>query len=194
MTGRTSFGLGIGEQKRLGYPFPVQQGLDHSRTVLRVLREGLSLYAVSLDDRRSRKEKLSKMISHFTPPFIRPPFARYSHGVSVDAGARILFCSGQLGIGPDDVVPADASAQATLCFANIRAVLEEAGMSTVNVIRLNAYVTDRAYLEDYMSARDAFIESADPPPASTLMIVTGFAREIFKVEVEAIAARLGTTQ
>ena len=32
------------------------------------------------------------------------------------------------------------------------------------------------------------------PPASTLMVVTGFAREIFKVEVEAIAARPGTTQ
>ncbi|MDE0456214.1 MAG: RidA family protein [Chromatiales bacterium] len=134
------------------------------------------------------------MLSHFTPPLIRPPFARYSHGVSVDAGARILFCSGQLGVGPDDVVPEDATAQAALCFANIRAVLDEAGMSAADVVRLNAYVTDRAYLADYMAARDAFIGSADPPPASTLMIVTGFARAVFKVEVEAIAARPGATQ
>ena len=134
------------------------------------------------------------MLSHFTPPLIRPPFARYSHGVSVDAGARMLFCSGQLGIGPDDVVPEDAPAQAALCFGNIRAVLDEAGMSAADVVRLNAYVTDRAYLADYMAARDAFIESVDPPPASTLMVVSGFAREIFKVEVEAIAARPGTTQ
>ena len=134
------------------------------------------------------------MLSHFTPLHIRPPFARYSHGVSVRAGARILFCSGQLGIGPDDLVPEDAPAQSTLCFDNIRAVLEEAGMSAADVVRLNAYVTDRAYLADYMAARDAFIESIDPPPASTLMVVTGFAREIFKVEVEAIAARLDTAQ
>ena len=134
------------------------------------------------------------MLSHFTPPLVRPPFARYSHGVSVDAGARILFCSGQLGVGPDDVVPGDATAQAALCFDNIRAVLDEAGMSAADVVRLNAYVTDRAYLADYMAARDAFIGSVDPPPASTLMIVTGFAREVFKVEVEAIAARPGAAQ
>ena len=132
------------------------------------------------------------MLSHLTPPLIRPPFARYSHGVSVGAGARILFCSGQLGIGPDDTVPEDAPAQATLCFENIRAVLDEAGMGAADVVRLNAYVTDRAYLPDYMAARDAFIGSVDPPPASTLMVVAGFAREVFKVEVEAIAARPGT--
>ena len=132
------------------------------------------------------------MLSHFTPPLIRPPFARYSHGVAVGAGAHLLFCSGQLGIGPDDAVPEDAPAQATLCFENIRAVLDEAGMGAADVVRLNAYVTDRAYLPDYMAARDAFIESVDPPPASTLMVVAGFAREVFKVEVEAIAARPGT--
>jgi enamine deaminase RidA (YjgF/YER057c/UK114 family) len=37
-----------------------------------------------------------------------------------------------------------------------------------------------------MDARDRFV--ASPPPASTLMIVSGFARPEFKVEVEAIAA------
>ena len=128
------------------------------------------------------------MLAHLTPPLIRPPFARYSHGVAVAAGARILFCSGQLGVGPDDTVPEDAPSQAALCFDNIRTVLDAANMSAADVVRLNAYVTDRAYLADYMAARDAFIVSVDPPPASTLMIVSGFAREIFKVEVEAIAA------
>ena len=47
-------------------------------------------------------------------------------------------------------------------------------------------VTDRAYLPEYMAVRDRYI--TDPPPASTLMIVTGFAREAFLVEVEVIAA------
>ena len=128
------------------------------------------------------------MLSHFTPAMIRPPFAQYSHGVAVEAGARILFCSGQLGIGPDDRVPDAAGEQAALCFANIGAVLDEAGMTPNDVVRLNAYVTDRAFLADYMGARDAFIAGIEPPPASTLMIVVGFARPAFKVEVEAIAA------
>jgi hypothetical protein len=37
-----------------------------------------------------------------------------------------------------------------------------------------------------MAARDEF--TADPPPASTLMIVTGFTRPEFLVEVEVMAA------
>ena len=128
------------------------------------------------------------MTFHITPADIRAPFARYSHGVVVEAGARLLFCSGQLGIAPDDGVPASASAQARLCFDNIAAVLAGAGMGPGNLVRLNAFVTDRAFLRDYMRERDRFIEGVDPPPASTLMIVSGFAREAFKVEVEAIAA------
>jgi enamine deaminase RidA (YjgF/YER057c/UK114 family) len=53
-------------------------------------------------------------------------------------------------------------------------------------VRLNTYVTDRAYLRPYMEVRDRLF--AHPAPASTLMIVSGFARPEFKVEVEATAA------
>jgi len=66
-------------------------------------------------------------------------------------------------------------------------VLADAGMTLADIVRLNAYVSDRAYLKDYMAVRDRYV--ADPPPASTLMIVSGFAREEFKVEVEIVAAR-----
>jgi enamine deaminase RidA (YjgF/YER057c/UK114 family) len=129
------------------------------------------------------------MLRHFIPAAIRKPFARYSHAVEIPAGARLLLISGQLGIGVDDAVPESAEAQADLCFRAITACLKEAGMAPGDVVRLNAYVTDRAHLPAYMAARDRFI--ADPPPASTLMIVSGFAREVFKVEVEALAAKQG---
>ena len=127
------------------------------------------------------------MTRHHTPQSIRAPFALYSHGVEVPAGARTLFCSGQLGIAADDAVPEDAAGQAELCFRNIGAVLESAGMGFADIVRINAFVTDRDYLQPYMSVRDRFV--ASPPPASTLMIVSGFAREIFKIEVEVVAAR-----
>jgi enamine deaminase RidA (YjgF/YER057c/UK114 family) len=39
-----------------------------------------------------------------------------------------------------------------------------------------------------MQVRDRMI--AEPPPASTLLIVSGFARPEFKVEIEAVAARV----
>ena len=60
-------------------------------------------------------------------------------------------------------------------------------MSLADLVRLDAYVTAREHLAPYMAVRDEIV--SDPPPASTLMIVSGFSREIFKVEVVATAAR-----
>ncbi|MGP9820879.1 RidA family protein [Salinarimonas sp. NSM] len=126
-----------------------------------------------------------------TPDTIRPPFANYAHAVEVPPGARLLLASGQLGIDKDEHVPEDAGAQADLCFANIAAVLADAGMGPADVVRINAFVSDRAYLKPYMEARDRWVPS--PAPASTLVIVSGFAREVFKVEIEVIAAKVDET-
>jgi 2-iminobutanoate/2-iminopropanoate deaminase len=125
-------------------------------------------------------------MKHITPAGIRPPFARYSYGVEIPPGSRILVCSGQLGITPQDHVPATIEEQTHLCFRNINAVLEEAGFAFSDVVRINSFVVSREHLKGYMSVRDLYI--GDPPPASTLMIVSGFARPEFLVEVEIIAA------
>jgi enamine deaminase RidA (YjgF/YER057c/UK114 family) len=122
-----------------------------------------------------------------TPSTIRPPFALYSHGVEVPPGARLLFTSGQLGVAPDDRIPEDAEAQADLCFRAIGEILKTARMNFADIVRIDAFVTDRAFLKPYMASRDRHVGS--PPPASTLMIVSGFARVEFKVEVEVVAAR-----
>jgi enamine deaminase RidA (YjgF/YER057c/UK114 family) len=127
-------------------------------------------------------------LGHLVPKGIRAPFARYSHGVTVPGAARWLLCSGQLGISTDDEIPDSAEAQAVLCFDAIGACLAEAGMSFADIVRINAYVTDRAHMASYMAVRDRYV--AQPPPASTLMIVSGFTRPEFKVEVEAVAAKL----
>ena len=121
-----------------------------------------------------------------SPQSIHPPFAPYSHGIEVAPGSRLVFCSGQLGIGADKQLPADCAGQARLCFANIEAILNEAGMGLGHIIRINAYVTGREHLADYMAVRNTLF--SEPFPASTLMIVSGFARPEFVVEIEAIAA------
>ena len=126
------------------------------------------------------------MITALDPPDIHPPFAPYSHGIVVPPGQRLVFCSGQLGIGADKSVPPDCAGQARICFSNIAAILREAGLGLEHIIRINAYVTGREYLPDYMAVRNTLF--AAPYPASTLMIVSGFARPEFVVEVEAIAA------
>jgi enamine deaminase RidA (YjgF/YER057c/UK114 family) len=128
-------------------------------------------------------------LTPLNPPAIAPPFARYSHGMAIAAGARIAVTSGQLGMQADGTIPDDVGDQADLCFANIAAILAEAGMTLADIVRLNAYVTDRAYMAGYMAARDRHV-GGFAPPASTLMIVAGFTRPEFKVEIEAIAAKI----
>lgn len=120
------------------------------------------------------------------PVSIHPPFAPYSHGMVVPAGQRLVFCSGQLGITADKIVPPDCAGQARICFESIAAILGEAGMTLENVVRINAFVTGREHLADYMAIRNGLF--AKPYPASTLMIVSGFARPEFVVEIEAVAA------
>jgi enamine deaminase RidA (YjgF/YER057c/UK114 family) len=121
------------------------------------------------------------------PGSVRPPFGRYSHGALVPEGQRLILTSGQLGIAADETIPDDVIAQTELCFANIRAILQAGGMDLDDIVRINAFVTDRSYMKDYMAVRDRLVGS--PPPASTLVIVSGFTRPEFKVEVEVTAAR-----
>jgi len=124
------------------------------------------------------------------PATIRPPFAAYAHGTHVPAGAEWVFTSGQLGITPEDEIPEEARAQADLCFAACTAILAEAGFGKGDTVRINAFVTDRAHMGAYMAARDAWCAGLARMPASTLVIVAGFTRPEFKVEVELTAARL----
>jgi 2-iminobutanoate/2-iminopropanoate deaminase len=127
------------------------------------------------------------MLTHRTPATIRRPFAQYAHAVEIPANTRLLFCSGQLAVTLDDVIPENTRDQAELCFDNIEKILVDAGMGIEDVVRINAYVTAREHLAPYMAARDARFNQS--PPASTLMIVSGFTREEFTVEIEAIAAK-----
>lgn len=119
---------------------------------------------------------------------IAPPFARYSHGVELPAGARLVRTSGQLGLAADGTVPEGSQAQAALCFENITRILAEAGMVPSDVCHIGAFVTDRAHMAGYMAARDAFLADAAVLPTSTLVIVSGFTRPEFVVEIEVWAA------
>ena len=121
------------------------------------------------------------------PADIRAPFGNCAHGIEVAAQCRLVQ-TGQLGVRADDTVPQDALSQARICFENIRAILAAADMGPGHVIHLRAYVTDRAHMAAYMQARDAFLGERAVLPTSTLLIVSGFTRPEFKVEVEALAA------
>lgn len=128
------------------------------------------------------------MVKSLNPATIAPPFGAYSHGVRAPVGDLVLT-SGQLGLASDGTVPDSVYDQAMICFGNIDAILESAGLARAHVLRLNAYVTERAHMRDYMAARDTWLAGVSDLPASTLMIVSGFTRPEFLVEVEATALR-----
>ena len=122
------------------------------------------------------------------PDAIAPPFARYSHGVEIPAGHRLVRTSGQLGLAQDGSIPDGARAQADICFDNIRHIIGAAGMAPEHVVHVSAFVTDREHMAGYMAARDAFLADNRDLPSSTLLIVSGFTRPEFVVEVEVWAA------
>jgi 2-iminobutanoate/2-iminopropanoate deaminase len=128
------------------------------------------------------------MTKIFNPPTVRRPFGNYNHGLLVPPGACLLVTSGQLGIGLDDTIPDDVTGQAELCFKAIEAILEEAGMTFADVIRVSGFVTKREDFSAYMVVRDRY--TLDPKPVSTLIVIGGFTRPEFLVEVEVTAAKV----
>lgn len=128
------------------------------------------------------------MKTAINPSAVRRPFGNYSHGLLVPEGAQLLVTSGQLGIGADDNVPESVEEQAVLCFEAIDAILREGGMGFEDVIRIAAFVTKREDFPVYMAVRDRYVKP--PLPVSTLIIVSGFTRAEFLVEVEVTAAKV----
>lgn len=129
-------------------------------------------------------------MASLTPSDIALPFARYAHGVEIPPGHRLVHSSGQLGVAPNDRVPDSSFEQAQICFDNIGKILAAADMTPDEVFHITAYVTDRAHMQPYMQARDLFLQNVPDTslPTSTLLIVGGFTRPEFSVEVEIWAA------
>lgn len=121
-----------------------------------------------------------------TPDTIAAPFGHYSHGI---AAGPIAVTSGQLALRPDGSIPEGVEAQADYCFDAVRAILAEDGLDFSDVLKVSAYVTRREDMKGYMVARDRACADLQVKPASTLMIVSGFTRPEFLVEIEAIALR-----
>ena len=121
------------------------------------------------------------------PDSLAPPFGRYAHGVAVEAGQRLVRTSGQLALARNGTVPTGAEAQAQLIFANLDAILHDGGLTRSDVCHISAYVTAREHMAGYMAARDAWLANVPRLPASTLIIVSGFTRADFLVEIEVMA-------
>ena len=124
----------------------------------------------------------------FNPSGVAPPASRYSHGAEVGSGARWLYISGQVGTAADGSIRQGLKAQMEQVYANIGVVLESAGMTKANLVKMTVFVTQPGpeALSIYRTMRDQWLEGH--APTATYLVVAGLAHPDFQVEIEAIAA------
>ncbi len=120
------------------------------------------------------------------PTTIAPPAAAYAHAVLSDGPARLLHTAGVVPVAPDGSVPTTLSAQATVVWANVAAILAAAGMTAGDVVSVTTYVVAGEPLADVMAARDRFMSGH--LAASTLVTVPALARPEWRLEVAVVAA------
>jgi 2-iminobutanoate/2-iminopropanoate deaminase len=121
------------------------------------------------------------------PTTIAPPGGRYTHAIEVPPGARWLVVSGQVGVAPDGSTPADIGGQTENCFRNIGAILETAGMSLADIVKITVFLTSEDDIAGFRAARDRM--TGEALPASTLVVVSRLVRPEWRVEIEALAAK-----
>ena len=113
----------------------------------------------------------------------------YTH-VVVAAPGKLAFISGQVSLNANGEVvgEGDLRAQATQVYTNLKTALAALGASFNDVIKLNTYVVNLQpeHAAILREARQTQMPQV-PPPASTLVGVTGLARKEFMIEVEAVA-------
>ncbi|MEU8384447.1 RidA family protein [Streptosporangium sp. NPDC048865] len=113
----------------------------------------------------------------------------FNQGETVSGHTRTLYCSGQTATNDDGEPqhPGDMAAQLTLSLDNLEAVLDHAGMSLANLIRLNVYTTDVDLLFRHYGALASRLGTAQVAPATTMLGVTRLALPDLMVELEGTA-------
>ena len=123
------------------------------------------------------------------PLSIAPPAANYAHAVVTESASRWLHTSGVVPTQADGTVPATIADQAHVVWANLLAILTEAGMHAADVVSVTTYVVvdELPSLAAVMSERDTALNGRRV--ASTLVTVPSLARPEWKMEIALIAAR-----
>ena len=107
----------------------------------------------------------------------------FSPGVRV---GELLFVSGQVAQGNDGntVGIGDCEAQTRQVMSRIRTIVEAAGASMADVVKITTFITDIADYPAFSKVRSETFPN--DPPASSTVVVAGLVRPEFLVEVEAV--------
>ena len=97
-----------------------------------------------------------------------------------------VFTAGQIALDPatGEVVAGDVVAQAERVFANLAAILKEAGASFATVVKTTVFLHDMA---DFPRVNEVYARAfGDARPARSTVAVVGLPRNVL-VEIEAVA-------
>jgi 2-iminobutanoate/2-iminopropanoate deaminase len=101
----------------------------------------------------------------------------------------MLFASGQIGLDPatGQLVPGSITEQTKRVFENIKAVLTEAGLDMVHVVKTTVYLTT---MSDFAAMNEIYASYLAPegviPPARSTVAVAGLPKDAL-VEIEVLA-------
>ncbi len=113
------------------------------------------------------------------------PVGPYSQ--AVDAGG-FVFCSGQIAIDPRTNVVHNGpiEEQAKIVMENIKAVLNEAGLSFGNIVKTTIYLIN---MNDFAAVNEVYAKYfTEQPPARSTVAVSGLPKGVH-VEIEVLAKR-----
>lgn len=113
------------------------------------------------------------------------PVGPYSQ--AVEAGG-FLFCSGQIAINPEtnQVFTGPIEEQAKQVLENIRAVLDQAGMTFQNVVKTTIYLIN---MNDFATVNEVYARYfSEQPPARSTIAVSALPKGVH-VEIEVLAKR-----
>ena len=120
------------------------------------------------------------------PEEVSKPKTTYSQGVKVQGGA-LVFISGHV---PADaqgnlVGKGDIAAQTKQVFENLKAMLEDAGATFNDVVKLGIFLKNIGDFPAFAEVRSQYLTA--PFPTATLVAVSSLVDKDWLVEVEAIA-------
>ena len=121
---------------------------------------------------------MSKIVRITSPQVSEPAPGTWSNCLVVNG---IAYLAGMTAGGSEG----DEYAQAKVIFAKIRHLLEAAGGSMADILKVTIFVTDITQREKVWQARREFFTGNFP--ASTLVQVAALANPSLKVEIEAVA-------
>src|SRR5262245_24363592 len=114
----------------------------------------------------------------------------YSHGM-IARGGELVVVAGQVGMTADGRVAGnDIGSQTRQALENVRAVVEAAGCTMRDIVRLQTFLTRSEDIGGFMAARQDVFPGYFPDgtyPPNTLLVISRLVRPELLVEVEAMA-------